>query len=435
MRKGPGIAAIRTRATWRALAAAMFGVAVPHVAAAQSAGNGRAATVAVEDNVAERLRPGYSPIGIPVGGFRLYPSLEARAGYDSNIYALPGAPVDDLALFLTPRLALTSIENRRYAVSVVAEATVARFARRTSENSESIAAVASGRLEIDRDTQLLTGLTIARRVQRRGTEDEVLIGALPPVGYRELTATVAGERRFGLLTARLGGNVGQFRYEAARINGVRVPLGDNNFEQRGVNGRVAVAVGPAFGVFGTASYNASRYARSTRLPSRDSSGYTALGGITFVTPLIEAELGVGYISQSFRVPAYGDIRGINYAARATWRPLRVIDVQIDLGRRFQRSALLGAAGIRLDTASLGVDYELLRNVILNAGLSYTLADYRGLDRRERRLDALLGARYLANANLSLVASVSAVQQHRAAGAALGRDYDRLRVSVGARLQL
>jgi hypothetical protein len=153
------------------------------------------------------------------------------------------------------------------------------------------------------------------------------------------------------------------------------------------------------------------------------------------TPLVSGEAAVGYIKQSFVSPAFGDISGLNYAVQANWSATRLLDVHVDIARSFQRSALIGAAGIRLDRAAITAEYELLRNLLLNAGLAYTSSDYRGLDRRERRVDAVLSARYLANANLSLVASLSAVQQHRASGSALGRDYDRFRVSVGARLHL
>lgn len=403
------------------------------LASAQGMGNGPVPVAAPRDTVLGRARPGYGPLGVPLGGFRLYPSIETRASYDSNVYALPDAPVKDAALLLVPRLALTSIENRRYAVSLVADGAVTRFARQTIENSESATLSANGRLEIDRDTQLSTSLTIARRIQRRGTEDETLVGIVPPVAYRELSATIAGERRVGVATVSLGGNVGQFRYGSTRINGVRVDLRDNDFQQVGANGRIAVPIGPALGAFAAASYNRARYALGTRLPDRGSSGFTLLGGVAFATPLINGEAGVGYIRQSFNAPVFGDISGLNYAVRVNWSPTRLVDVHANVGRSFQRSALFGAAGIRLDAAAVSADYELLRNLLFNAGLAYTISDYRGLDRRERRVDASVGIRYLANATLSLVGAVSAVQQQRASGSALGRDYDRVRLTAGARV--
>jgi hypothetical protein len=414
-------------------AAAALACSTSPLAVAQGLGRGAAPVVQVGDTVLGRARPGYGPIGVPLGAFRLYPSLETRASYDSNVYALRDAPVKDASLQLVPRLALTSVENRRYAVSLVADGTVTRFAKQTIENNESASLSANGELEIDRDTQLSTGLTLARRIQRRGTEDETLVGVFPPIAYREVSTTLAGERRVGLATVSLGGNVGQFRYGSTRINGVRVDLRDNNFEQVGANGRVAVPLGPALGVFAAASYNSARYARSTRLPDRGSSGVTLLGGVAVATPLISGEAGVGYIRQSFNAPVFGDIKGLNYAVRVSWSPTRLVDVHANVGRSFQRSALFGAAGIRLDAAAVSADYELLRNLLLNAGLAYTISDYRGLDRRERRVDASFGVRYLANATLSLIGAVTAAQQQRASGSALGRDYDRVRLTLGARV--
>ncbi len=388
-----------------------------------------------EDSVMSRPRPGLLPVGVPLGAFRLYPSLETRGSYDSNLYALPGAPAGDAALLLTPRLALQSVETRRYAMSLVADGTMARYASRTLENNESAALVANGRVLVGRDTQLRAGITVARRIQRRGTEDETLVGVTPPVAYREIAATVSGEQRFGALVATLGGSVGQYRYESTEIDGVQVPLDRNNFRSAGVNGRIAMAVGPAVGAFVSASYNDARYARSTALPTRDSSGFTLLGGVAVASPLLRGEIGLGYIRQNFVSPAYGDLRGLAYAAKAYWSPTRLIDVRFDLGRTFQRSAIMGAAGIQIDSVAIGADYEFRRNVLVSAGLAYVVNDYRGLDLRTRRIESSLAVRYLAHARLAIVGNLSTVSQARASGAALGRDYDRLRLTAGVRVQL
>ena len=408
-------------------------IASPPGAAQVAAGDARPPTG--RETVTGRARPGYAPIGIPVGGFRLFPSLEARGSYDSNIYALPGSPVDDVALVLSPRLTLRSEETRRYDIALIADAAITRYAQQTIENNTSGVVSATGRIEVDRDTQLSASLTAARRVQRRGTEDEALVGVLPPVAYRELTSTLGAERRFGPVTAALGGTVSQFRYGSTEVDGRRVSLRDNNAEQAGANARVAVAVGPAVGVFAAARYNDARYARSTRLPNRDSAGYALLGGVAFANSLINGEAGVGYMRQTFKSPLYRDISGINYGVRLNWGPTPLADIHLDVGRTCQRSALIGAAGIRLDRATISADYELLRNLLLDSGVTYTIADYRGLDRRDRRLEGAFGVRYLANRNLSLVGSISGAKQRRGASSLLSRDYDRVRITAGVRLQL
>jgi hypothetical protein len=78
---------------------------------------------------------------------------------------------------------------------------------------------------------------------------------------------------------------------------------------------------------------------------------------------------------------------------------------------------------------------LLRNLLLDSGVTYTIADYRGLDRRDRRLEGAFGVRYLASRNLSLVGSISGAKQRRGASSLLSRDYDRVRITAGVRLQL
>ena len=76
------------------------------------------------------------------------------------------------------------------------------------------------------------------------------------------------------------------------------------------------------------------------------------------------------------------------------------------GRTVEDAATPGAGGYVASSASLTVDHELLRNLILTGRLTYSEDEYQGLDRNDRRLQARVGATYLMNRNLgvSLVAA-------------------------------
>ncbi|WP_181814779.1 outer membrane beta-barrel protein [Sphingomonas aracearum] len=385
--------------------------------------------------VLERSRPAYDAVGLRVGGFRLTPRVDVSGFYNSNIYALDNNKIDDAGVRIAPDLRLASTWGR-HALSVDVSGAINRFATRTIENNESVSGVVSGRLDIDRDTQLVTAVTLARRIQARGTQDEVLIGLTDPVAYRELSSTITGQRRFGNVTVAIGGTAGDFNYEDTRLNGVPVRLGDNNSSAYSANGRILYQLGPAMGLFAQGTYSKANYVPSDRFPDRGSHGFSAVGGVAFgLTRLLTGEIGVGYLKQDFNAAVYRDIGAFNYVFKLDWFLSPLIDIHANVDRTFQRSPLLGSAGIRLDTADVAVNYELLRNLVLESSLYYVVNSYTGLSRRERRFGGAATARYLANRNLSLFATLDAARQRRAGASVLGRDYDRAVISAGARVQL
>lgn len=65
----------------------------------------------------------------------------------------------------------------------------------------------------------------------------------------------------------------------------------------------------------------------------------------------------------------------------------------------QLTTLSGSSGAMTTRMGVGVDHELLRNVILRGDLNYTQADYRGIERTDDIVSASFGAIYKLNRNL------------------------------------
>ena len=68
-----------------------------------------------------------------------------------------------------------------------------------------------------------------------------------------------------------------------------------------------------------------------------------------------------------------------------------------------KSAQQGVSGILSSGLMLGIEHELLRNLLFNLGGGYQMLDYKsnaGHDRSDKMLTGNFGARYLLNRNLS-----------------------------------
>ena len=69
--------------------------------------------------VLERVQPGYVAPGIPLGGFRLAPSVEVTGIHDDNIFGTQDDRVADSLLRIQPQLALASRKQTKAANSRV----------------------------------------------------------------------------------------------------------------------------------------------------------------------------------------------------------------------------------------------------------------------------------------------------------------------------
>jgi hypothetical protein len=79
-------------------------------------------------------------------------------------------------------------------------------------------------------------------------------------------------------------------------------------------------------------------------------------------------------------------------------------VTFTAARDVNDTGVIGSGGVLETRAGVQVDHELLRNVILTGGVQDTKADYAGIDRNDRWLDANVGAVYMLNRHVGVGAT-------------------------------
>ncbi|WP_197277363.1 outer membrane beta-barrel protein [Sphingomonas profundi] len=389
---------------------------------------GRPVTAPV-DTVAERARPDYDAVGIPLGGFTVFPEVAVGAAYDDNIYRTATMKRDDGYAELRPRVRIVS-PSRVYPVAIEADATVRRYASIQTENSEQYGLSADAAAEIGAGTRVSLAGGYERRLEPRGSAGDLFVGG-DPITYHLLRIEGSASHGVGALGIEAGGSAQRYDYAAVRINGARIGQDFGDFRSVGGHVRLAYAVGPAIAAFVRGGFDASDYPKFDGL-DRSSKGFSVLAGVQLgLGNLVTGSVGVGYLRENFADPAYGDISGIDYDVALNWNPTPLVSVSLRGSRSLQRSPFVGSAGGISTNATLGVQYELLRQLILTSDVSYTRESYRGLDRDDDYVGAQLGARYLVNRTLSLTASVNYRRQTSSGVGA--RDFDGFGAAIGVTL--
>jgi hypothetical protein len=396
-------------------------------------------------SVLERPRPEYDPLGIRLGSFFLYPKAELNELYNDNIFATRRAKKDDFITVLSPVLDLRSNWSN-HELDVRGGASVGTYAKNPGENYGDYFVQSQGRLDITRYLAALGGAKYEHLHEERDSPDTT-VGTAHPVEFDVYTGTVGLAQR-GL---RIGWET-DFDVRREDYNNQRSATGVLfNESVRDVNvyspsARVSYEFAPRYQAFVRGAGEFRRYDHVDTgvlvagVPQkRDSDGFRIDAGARIdLTGITYAEVFAGYVEQDYKARSLGSISGIDFGTRVVWNVTELTSVTVDGSRRVQDANTFaqGAAspGYLRSTVTLGVDHELLRNLLLHGEAQYQNDDYQGINRTDDRFDIGAGAKYLFTRNLYFGGSYTFTTRSSSGTAASGGfDRNLFLVRLGAQL--
>jgi hypothetical protein len=379
--------------------------------------------------VLDRPRPAYAAQPVRAGRFEILPQLLGTLENDDNVFATERDTVSDAILRLRPRVAVNR-PDPDLSLSLAGEAELTRYASRQSENSDAYALEGRARYVVDRDTNVDLRLLRARAIEER-TDPSSLNGLARPNRFDVTEAY--GEVRREVGRARVRTTLDWERRDY-RDNRTRLGAGvDQDFRDRatltlGVIGEYALS--PSFAVFVAGSANKRDYRpRIGPLPARDSRGWDVAAGASFeLGKLMRGALRLGYLKQDYRSPVFRDVGGVLVRGELSYFVTPLVTVTATADRSVVETGVVEAAGYLRTAAGVRVDYELLRNLILQGEAGYEKRRFNAVERRDDRFAAGLSATWLINRRLSLKGEL----RHRgqdSAGPFPGRQFAQNRALV------
>jgi hypothetical protein len=259
--------------------------------------------------------------------------------------------------------------------------------------------------------------------------------AAEPTHYSDVHAEGAFTHDAGQLAFTLGGTFDRFDYDATPLVGGGVlNNNDRDAKKYALRGRVSLELSDGYSFFVRGTYNARAFdlQRDRNGYNRGSHGYSLDGGAEFrLTDLLRGEAYLGYAEQTFHAPL-PNVNGIDFGAKLTWYPDALYTVHLTAERRFTDTTILGASVSDDRVVNLGVDYELMRDLILQGGVSYTSSRFAGALRNDTVWGASLTGEYLINENMR--ATLGYDFSNRASSVP-GQDFRDHTIHAGIRLAL
>jgi hypothetical protein len=360
-------------------------------------------------DVLQRARPEYDARGMRMGSFFFYPSLTAGGGYVDNVFN-DATAVGDYFYSIAPALQLQSSWSR-HELSVEAGVKSYWFADQGSEDRTDWNAGAKARIDIVRGSDIKLEALFAQAHEARGTDLTGGLVAGDPAAPTEYTRSRLGVEfghTFNRVHIALGGSLTGFDFDDTPRVLPAVPDEFNNDDRdrtvTEVFAKATVRASEDTGVFLRGRFDDDDFEALLDDDgfNRDSSGVGIDGGVEFrMTHVLVGEIFAGYTMRSYDDIAFDDANEFGFGAGLKWFPSMLTTISLDGSRTIEDTSITAASGFVSTRGQIGVDHELLRNLILSGHVGFESAEYLGVARNDDVLRGALSGRYLINNNLHL----------------------------------
>lgn len=365
------------------------------------------------------------PVGIHAGGFLVFPKLEIGERYEDNIFATKNDRQSDFATIISPSISAESTWSR-HGLGLQAFGEFRRFAEHQTEDTEQGGINLTGRLDISGADYVSQFLSFSREAQDRSESDDT--GTRRPPLFNHSVARTRYAHEFSDLEFRVDGDVERFEYIAGFD-------ADRDRLEFGVEPRLSYRLSPYFTPFVALGYLDRNFDAAVNRAGvdPDSRTYDATLGFGFMLdPALSGELAAGAFHTDFDDSTLDPVTSPLVEGTLSWDVTRLTTVTGTISRREAVAATTDNSSKIVSAASLRIDHELLRNVLLDGEVSYRNEDFQGSDRVDNRFDVEIGSTYLLNPNASI--SLDYRYSNRASNVDAGDFVDNLvQLSLGLKM--
>jgi hypothetical protein len=353
------------------------------------------------ETVTSRPRPELDPLGVRMGSFLFFPQLGVAARYDDNLYSTETDEIDDTITVVDPEIQLRSDWNN-HALNFVAGAEAGYYSENDSEDYINYFAGADTSLDFTRSSRLEASAIYSILHEDRGSPEGE--NGIEPTEYSLLATGANYRHRFNRLSLGVGGRFDRYDYEDGLEADMMTVINNDDRNRDAWQGslRLGYEVSPGFELFARGTYFAVSYDAEVDDSGfdRDSTGYEAVAGTAFdITGITFGELFAGYRSQEADGTAFEPMKGTQFGGSITWNPSGLTTIKGDVVRVVEETTQADSPGFFATRYGLGIDHELLRNLLLGLNGSYTTRKYEGIGRDDNYVRGGAYAKYLLNRHL------------------------------------
>ena len=360
----------------------------------------------------------YAPLGLSVGAFRLYPSISFYAhGTDNLDYGNPGKASQNgrVAVDLEARSNWS-----RHQLDLSAHGDLKRYHKPEGRDADHSLSV-DGDLRLDLSDQTDLALKAGLSQERESASDVELRASGGAASIQtSLSASLQLDHDAGAWAIQLRGGFNDERYDEES---------SRDYRTYSAGGRLGYRITDRVKPFVDVELSRKRYNSG----ASDLSGDTLRGslGVEFTQGDIwSGEASVGYLVWAPETSSIEDDAVLFANASLTWSPNVLWTITAGLDTSLTSTSTT-ARSVATRSASLGIDYQIRRSLLLTADSSLSLEQYYGSGREDWVFDGSVGAEYSFN---RFVKATAKAGHERRDSSLSGESYQSNFVEFGLTLQ-
>ncbi len=375
----------------------------------------------------------YAPKGLPLGGFRLFPSLQLGANYDDNIFRSDTNAKNSFYFLEQPGFSLQS-QWGRHELDLYGSLGSYQYSSYSHENHTDWNAGGDGRLDILRGIDLIGGGSYATLHEPRTSPNQSVL-ARTPTEYHRSQANAAFEYHPYHFGFTAGGTYAHYDYSATRLTGLpSLDNTDRNRDEYTGYVKASYEFSPDYAMYVQGNEREVQYQLSIDRNGlhRDNHGYSIDGGLDMaLTRLISGKIFVGYINEHYSAPLK-TVSGFDFGADLDWMPTELWTFHLTASRTLNGTTIDNASAEDDQAVRLTADYKFRPDVTVQTYVGYTDSNFNGSPRHDKYTTAGLNLNYFLNRNIS--AQLGYDYQTRSSSLA-GQNFNDNVVMVGLNLHL
>ncbi len=383
----------------------------------------------------ERRLPEYEPVGGRLGSFFLYPSVETRLEYDDNILALPNDGAGDFELTVRGAARLVS-DWQRHSVEIDGYVQQNFHRRFTTEDVMEGGGRVRARIDASRNTSARIVASLDALAEDRANITSQA-AARNPTRFRRADAMVTVAHEMGRLQLVGDGMIQVLDFDdAIRADGSVL---DQDFRDSVLMRASLTALlefSPRVSGLLRGQVDRLQFTGEPEEPDpfdRDTSGFAIEAGARVeLTNLLFGELRAGVLRREVDDPSAPGLTGVSFGANLTWAITPLTTLRFFADRQVEEGGSQLVSGNVRSQASVDVEHELLRNVVLDARAGFARIETIGqLQTDAEEYDLHVGATWKLDRNIRIFGRADRIQ--RFADNTFFRQFTRNRVSAGVRM--
>lgn len=345
----------------------------------------------------------YRALGLKIGAFVFYPSVEAGYEYTDNVVQSSTNAKADHGFVVAPGLRIESNWSR-HSLRASLSGEYIYYNKKTSPDNKEFDVSIDGRIDVKRGTTLDLSLGVALASDSGGANQPATGTELSDeTSYRGSSVFT---HRFNRLAFALRGGFEILEYSDVPLSGGGAQTNeDRGYTQYDLGLRTSYEFSPALTGFVDTSYQPRRYKQKVDDNGlrRNSDGYEALlGGVINYDAIWQGEVAIGYAWRGFDDPSFKEANSFVFRTALTWQPSRITRVRFTADSTIEETSVSTAAAVNAYTAGVRIDHSFREHLAGFGSVNFTVRDFSGSPEQEHVWMLSSGLEYFLNRNLSLL---------------------------------